>query len=166
MAQKDQTWIQHTLRRAPWQRQSQLATMIALALIVAIIIGALYLAQATTTATTGREMEDMAAYRDRLVRENEQIRAEIAQMRSIPRLITRAQQLGFVFADRDQMEYLVVEGYMPELPESVAPLQQEEVAPLPDYDETFSGWLQQQWEALVMQFEEWAGSGQLDDVEP
>jgi len=47
--------IQHTLRRAPWRRQSQLAAIIALALIVAIIIGALYLAQVTAISTTGRQ---------------------------------------------------------------------------------------------------------------
>lgn len=167
MAQKGQPsqpqWIQHALRRAPWRRQSQLAAMIALALIVAIIIGALYLAQATTVSTTGRQVEELQAYRDRLLRENEQIRAEIAVMRSIPRLITRARELGFVRAESDQIEYLVVEGYMPEQPESVAPLQQPE-EPLPVYDETFYGWLQRQWESLVTQFEEWARTTQAAEA--
>lgn len=152
-------WIEHTLRSAPWRRQSQLATMIALALIVAIIIGALYLAQATTVATTGRQLEELLAYRDRLVRENEQIRAEIALMRSIPRLLTRAQEMGFYYADRDQIEYLVIDGYMPAYGESVAPLEEAAAEPLPAYDETFSGWLQQQWEALVTQFEAWVNAG-------
>lgn len=151
-----QPWIQHTLRSAPWRRQSQLAAILALALIVAIIIGALYLAQVTTVATTGRQNEELLAHRDSIVRGNEQLRAEIAELRSIPRLLRRAQELGFFAANRDQIEYLVIEGYMPYQPESVAPLQDSE--PLPIYDETFSGWLQQQWEALVAQFEAWAGS--------
>lgn len=158
-------WIEHALRRAPWQRQSQLAAMIALALIVAIIIGALYLAQATTVATTGRQNEDRAVYRDRVLLENEQIRAEIAEMRSMPRLIARAEELGFTPASREEIDYLAVQGYVPNLPESVAPVPEEQ-AELPDYDETFDGWLQQQWQLLVQQFEEWAatigssGSGQ------
>ncbi len=160
MAQKEpsaqQRWIQHTLRSAPWRRQSQLAAIIALALIVAIIIGALYLAQVTTVATTGRQNEELIAYRDSIVRQNEQLRAEIAELRSIPRLLRRAQELGFYVADRSQIEYLVIDGYMPQQPESVAPLQDTE--PLPIYDETFAGWLQRQWEALVGQFEAWAGS--------
>jgi hypothetical protein len=131
-------WIQHALRTAPWRRQSQLAAVIALALIVAIIIGALYLAQATSIATTGRQNETLRSYRDQLVRENEQIRADIAEMRSVPRLLGRSQELGFVYANTETIEYLIVEGYMPEQPPSVAPLQPEEEQ-LPLYDETFSG---------------------------
>ncbi len=166
MAQNNQQngtqWIQHTLRSAPWRRQSQLATIMALVLIVAIIIGALYLAQVTTVATTGRQNEDLQNYRDRLVRENEQIRADIAALRSVPRLLRRAQELGFTYADRETIEYLIVDGYMPEQPESVAPLRPDEEEVLPLYDETFSGWIRRQWELLVAQFEDWAGSDNPD----
>jgi hypothetical protein len=150
-------WIQHTLRSAPWRRQSQLAAIIALALIVAIIIGALYLAQVTTVATTGRQNEDLQNYRDRIVRENEQFRADIAALRSVPRLLRRAQELGFTYAGRETIEYLIVDGYMPEQPASVAPLEANANELLPVYDETFSGWLSEQWSTLVNQFEAWAG---------
>lgn len=148
-------WIQHTLQNAPWRRQSQLAAIMALMLIVSIIIGALYLAQVTAVATTGRQNEDLQSYRDTLVRDNEQIRADIAELRSIPRLLRRAQALGFTYADHSSIEYLIVAGYLPDQPESVAPLEPEGEA-LPLYDETFSGWLQQQWTGLVDQFEAWA----------
>lgn len=161
MAQQDRTgraqWIQHALRSAPWRRQSQLAAILALALIVSIIIGALYLAQVTTVATTGRHNEELQAYRDSLVRQNEQIRADIAELRSIPRLLRRAQELGFTYADRADIEYLIVDGYMPVQPESVAPLQPEDDA-LPVYDESFPEWISKQWDALMAQFEAWAGS--------
>lgn len=150
-------WLQHTLRRVPWRDQTQTTAIAMLALIVAIIIGALYLAQAMTTATTGRQLEEMQAQRNRLQQENEQIRAEIAAYRSVPRLIERARELGFVFIDRSQIEYLLVEGYTPARPETVAPLQ-EEPGLIPVYDETFGGWLEQQWNALVSQFESWTGS--------
>ncbi len=159
MAQREKPqrpqWIQHALRAAPWRQQGQAAAVAALALIVAIIIGALYLAQATMTVTTNRQLEELVARRARLERENEQLRAEIAVLRSVPRLITRATELGFTLAERTQIEYLVVEGYVPQRPESVAPLQADDT--LPAYDETLSGWLQRQWEALVQQFEDWAG---------
>lgn len=147
-------WIQHTLRSAPWRRQSQFAATIALALIVAIIIGALYLAQVTRVSTTGRQNEDLRIYRDRLVRENEQIRADIADLRSVPRLLRRAQELGFTYAGGPDIEYLVVEGYVPHVPESVAPLIPDDEL-LPIYDESFAGWLRQQWLNLSIQFEEW-----------
>ncbi|MFC1959561.1 hypothetical protein ACFLYO_02515 [Chloroflexota bacterium] len=153
---KQDGWIQHTLQNAPWRRQSQLAAILALVLIVSIIIGALYLAQVTAVATTGRQNEEHQRYRDTLVRDSEQIRADIAELRSIPRLLRRAQELGFTYADRGAIEYLIVAGYLPAQPESVAPLEPEGDT-LPLYDETFSGWLQQQWQGLVEQFEAWAG---------
>lgn len=148
-------WIQHTLRAAPWRRQSQLAAVVALAVIVSIIIGALYLAQVTTVSTTGRQNEELRIYRDQLVRENEQIRADIAELRSIPRLLRRAQELGFTYAGVGEIEYLIVDGYQPEQIESVAPLIPVD-EPLPVYDESFSSWLSQQWTNLSIQFEEWA----------
>ncbi len=151
-------WIQHALRSAPWRRQSQAAAIIALALIVGVIIGALYLAQITSVATMGRQNENLQRYRDNLVRQNEQIRADLAELRSIPRLLRRAQDLGFIYAGGASMEYLVVPGYQPERLTSVAPLRSD-VEALPVYDETFSGWIQQQWEQIVSQFEEWARAG-------
>lgn len=150
-------WLQHALRRVPWRQQTQTTAIAVLVLIVAIIIGALYLAQAMTSATTGRQLEDMQAQRNRIQQENEQIRAEIAAYRSVPRLIERARELGFVFIDRSQIEYLLVESYTPDRPETVAPLR-EEPELIPAYDETFGGWLELQWNALVSQFEAWTGS--------
>jgi hypothetical protein len=126
----------------------------ALGLFVAIIIGALYLAQASSLSTLGRQLEDLIAQRNQLEQTNEQLRAEIAELRSVPRLLARAQELGFVQAARDQIEYLVIEGYNPNRAQTVVPVEdQTDEAPLPVYDETFIGWVQQQWDSFRSQFE-------------
>jgi hypothetical protein len=56
--------------------------------------------------------------------------------------------MGFVDAARDQIEYLIIPGYNPHREEQVA--QPAVTAPeiVPVYDETFLGWLQQQWDAF------------------
>jgi|FLYN01.1.fsa_nt_gi cell division protein FtsB len=153
-----QNWLQHTLRRRSWRVQRQAVALGALGLFVAIIIGALYLAQASSLSTLGRQLEDLIAERNRLEQTNQQLSAEIAELRSVPRLLARAQELGFAEATRDQMEFLVIEGYNPNRTQTAAPVEQEaEEEPLPVYDETFMGWLQQQWDMFRSQFERFSG---------
>jgi hypothetical protein len=147
-----QNWFRHTFRRRPWRVQRQAVALGALGLFVAIIIGALYLAQASSQSTLGRQLEDLIVRRNQLEQTNEQLRAEIAGLRSVPRLLARAQELGFVEALRDQIEYLVIDGYNPHRSQTAAPIQEEE-EPLPVYDETLIGWFQQQWDSFTVQFE-------------
>lgn len=163
---RQEAWFQHALKRAPWRQQSQTTAIASLILIVAIIIGALYLAQATSIATTGRQLEDMQAAILRLQQQNELISADIALYRSLPRLFARASDLGFIMADNEQIEYLNVEGYSPNRPETVAPLETEMLPDVPEYDETFGGWLQKQWDTLVQQFEQWTSSDDVPQTEP
>jgi hypothetical protein len=154
MAEDKPTWLQQAVRQAPWRTQTQSAAIIALILVVAMIIGALYLAQATVTATTGRELEDLAATRDYLQRANEDVSAEIAYKRSITTLKGRAQDLGYAPISPDRIEYLVVNGYTPF---RATPTPEVTAAPVYVYDETFNGWVQQEWDSLVKQFEAWTG---------
>ncbi|NWG16114.1 MAG: hypothetical protein HXY41_05720 [Chloroflexi bacterium] len=146
-----QEWFQHALRGTGWRMQRQAVALGALGLVIAIIIGALYLAQSASVATLGRQLEALIARRNQLEQTNEQIRSEIAQLRSVPRLLARAQEMGFTTAGRESIEYLVVDGYNPNRTPArvVTEAPQKE---LPVYDETFTGWLQQQWDWLTGQF--------------
>jgi cell division protein FtsB len=149
-------WFNHTFRRRPWRTQRQAIALLTLSFFVAIIIGALYLAQASAVSTTGRQLEELIAQRNLLEQNNEQLRAEIAGFQSVPRLEQRARELGFVLAGREDIEYLVIVGYDPEREPLSTPVP-EESAPadaVAVYDETFLGWLQQQWDAFTSQVEE------------
>ena len=154
MADKRPDSVQQAVRLVPWRTQTQTAAIVALVLVIAIIIGALYLAQATTTATTGQLLLQLSATRDSLQRNNEALAGEIAQMRNIGNLRGRAQALGFVPVGPDKQEYVVVNGYSP-----VRATATPEFTPEPTfvYDETFNGWAQKQWNSLTKQFEDWAG---------
>ncbi|GAB1422653.1 hypothetical protein MASR2M15_28910 [Anaerolineales bacterium] len=152
-------WFQHTIKRRRWQPRSQLTAFLALGIVIALIFGVIYLSQVATFATSNRQIEDLIAERDRLERTNEQLRAEIASLQTVPRLLARAQELGFRAATAENIEYLVVNGYDPDRKDFV-PTQnfESEFVAAPVYDETFSGWLEAQLDSLRSQFEKF-GTG-------
>lgn len=152
-------WFQHALRDNPLRFQRQAVALAALGLFVAIIIGALYLAQSASVATLGRQLEELITQRNRLEQTNEQLRTEIAQLRSVPRLLARAQELGFVQANESNIEYLYVDGYNPRRDEIIT-VAEAEPPPLPTYDESFVGWLQQLWDSFSSQFNGYSSRGQ------
>jgi hypothetical protein len=139
-------WLKHALRRAPWRTQMQAATLVALGLVVSIIIGAMYLAQATATATAGRDLEILKQELEDLKHQNDLLRSQIAAGQTVPQLTRRALDLGFIPAGNDQIMYLVVEGYQPPAPEPVVQVVEEA---LPEYNETLNDWLSHQWDRFL-----------------
>ncbi|GAB4521526.1 MAG: hypothetical protein OHK0046_32990 [Anaerolineae bacterium] len=144
---RQQSWIDHALRRSRWQPQRQVVALAALGFFIALILGALYLSQVVSEVSVNRNLADMLAERDELERVNEQLRIDIAAAKSVEELRDRAQQIGFVDVSAGQIEYLPVEGYNPRQVDTVAPITvlEEEVAV---YNETFTDWLGRQWDAL------------------
>lgn len=142
-------WFEQRFRDAPWQLQRQAVALLALGMFIALVIGALYLAQSASVATLGRQLEELIARRNQLEQTNEQLRSEIAQLRSVPRLLARAQELGFQPADERSIEYLYVAGYNPN--REAAQAAAVEPPPAALYDETFIGWLQQLWNDFSQQ---------------
>lgn len=159
---QSQGWLGHVLRRTRWRPQRQALALGTLGMFVAIIIGALYLAQAASTSALGRQLEEQISLRNQLEQENERLRGQIASLQSVPRLQARAQELGFVLAGPDRIEYLTVAGYNPNRPADgdQAPAPTPTATPLaPTYDETFTGWLQQQLDQLGTQFNSFTTHG-------
>ncbi len=156
-------WVQHAWRERPgFQLQRQAVALAALGVFVAILMGALYLAQSSSVSTLGRQIEELIIQRNQLEQQNEQFRAEIAELRSVPRLLARAQELGFRSAAENEIEYLYVQGYIPSVDPSVvlaAPAAEALIPAAPTYDESFVGWLQQQWDQLSSQFDSFARGG-------
>ena len=147
MMRRSDNWLEHAFQQARWQPQRQVVALAALGFFIALILGALYLSQVASEATTNRRLADLWEVRDELERTNEQLRAEIASLESVPALQARAIELGFAIARQDQIEYLPVDGYNPIRLDTVAPLIAEDEN-TPIYDETFTDWVQQQWNEL------------------
>jgi hypothetical protein len=148
-------WLRHALNQASTRSQTETLAIAALAVFVAIIIGALYLAQATATATTGFELEALVKTRDSFQRNNEDLGAQIAHKKDITDLRGRAQALGYQPVGLEQQQYIVVSGYSAV---RASPTPEVTIVPTYIYDETFNGWLQQQLDRLHGQFNTWMGN--------
>ncbi len=137
------------------QNQSQSVIIIALIVVLGVIVGGLYLAQATTNISTARDIELKDEERGKLQRENERLRAEIARAERLDNLHTRAATMGFVEAGPDDIQYIVVDGYSYEQPiPTTTPIA---LTATPEtYEENFAGWLQRQFDELRDQFSNWA----------
>lgn len=147
-----QNWFQHTFSRRRFQTRTQAATLAILGIAILLILGSLYLSQVASFAITNRTIEDLINQRDRLNRANEQLIAEIASFRTVPRLFARAREIGFRPATNADIDYLVIEGYYPSRTAAIAEPADSQ-ADIAVYDETFSGWLEQQFALLREQFE-------------
>ncbi|XWX02711.1 hypothetical protein VZO05_09335 [Aggregatilineales bacterium SYSU G02658] len=149
-----QTWVQHALARTGWKPQNQVVTLGLLAILITLVFAGIYLSQVANFAILNRETQGLIEQRDQLERRNEELRGQIAELETVPRLLERAQARGFRLAQATDLEYLVVEGYNPNRAITSAPLVAQEVSPsVPIYDETFSGWLEVQIDLLRRQFE-------------
>lgn len=155
MATQQNTWLQHALSRTGWRPQRQAVALGVLGVFIVLMMAALYLSQVAMEASRGREMRTLVTLRDEIERSNEELRVEIAELKSLSKLQERAQALGFVQASTGDQLYLVIDGYQPYQEETVAPLQ-EEIEDAPIYDESFGGWLQRQLDSLGSQFETFA----------
>jgi len=152
-----QNWFEHALQGTPWRIQRQVVALAGLGLFIAIIIGTLYLAQSASVATLGRQLEALIAQRNDLEQTNEQLRSEIASYRTVSRLLARARELGFEDAQDSQIQYLYVDGYNPNRDQVTAAPSAPVAKPLPTYNESFIGWLQEQWDNLKHQFQGFSG---------
>ena len=141
--------------REPWRDQRQWAATLAVIGVVGLIIAALYLIQTATTTITARELLEMDAYRQQLERDNELLHAEIAELQSLPRVMTRAAELGFREAREEEIQYIIVEGYRYDRARITPTPSPSPTSPAAVYDETLSGWLRQQWDKLKEQWEAW-----------
>lgn len=77
-----------------------------LAIILASLIGWLYLTQASWMASTGRRIQKLEKERARLKRENAYLLSQIADLEAPSRLLARAQELGFGSPER--VEHVIV----------------------------------------------------------
>ncbi len=98
-------------RQAPWRTQTQAVAAWSVTLLIALVVGGLYLTVAARAAAAGRDLQALEARKVALIQENDLLRAQLAQLRAVTRLADRARQLGLTPARPDQIEYLRVEHF-------------------------------------------------------
>ena len=98
-------------RQAPWRTQTQAVAAWAIILLIVAVLGGLYLSVASRAATAGRDLQNLELRKAALLQGNDELRAELARLRSTTYLYDRARALGFYPAQDDQIEYLSINNY-------------------------------------------------------
>ena len=139
-------WINHTFSRRRFETRNRAVTLAILGIAIMLVLGSVYLSQVASFAITNRAIEDLIAERDELRNVNDQLIAEIARYRTVPRLTARALEIGFLPATNADIDYVVIEGYQPASNRDlfVASSATLQIDQPPEYEETFGGWLQRQ----------------------
>ena len=98
-------------RRLGWMTEAQAATGWAVIIILAALLGAIYLNQASKIAAIGRRVQIEQSELDDYKRINGELARLIAEAQALERLNAEALGMGFHPATPDEIEYLVIPDY-------------------------------------------------------
>ena len=84
----------NVIRRLPWQIDSKAALGFLLILGTFSLVGWLYLTQASVVTTTSYRIDELRLELDQLKNQNAMLALEIAELEALPRVETRARELG------------------------------------------------------------------------
>jgi hypothetical protein len=113
-------------------------------LIALLVIGGVYMAVNAKIARTGRDLLELESSRTDLRRINAELTSELAELTAPDRMVELAAGMGFHPAGNDEVEYVLVEGYLPKEPFiAPRPVSWEDdivVSLSPAYSETLGQW--------------------------
>ncbi len=109
-------------RQAPWRVQLQRLGYFALAIIMVLLVAALYLNISAQAATAGLDFQGLEFQRQSIQRQIADLDATLAQITSEESMLARAGALGFKPISSDQAVYVVVPGYTGRQPAALAPV--------------------------------------------
>jgi cell division protein FtsL len=99
------SWVTHGVKRGRFDLDARAAfALLAIVTVLTLVMGT-YLALVSRTAAQGRYIERLQAQIFQLQRENERMAVRVAEASALPRVMDRAEALGFVPAER--VEFLV-----------------------------------------------------------
>ena len=123
--------LRQQAKRLVWLTEAQAALGWGIIIILVALLGAIYLAQTSKIAATGRRVQLLQNELTDVKRENATFERQIAQAQSLPLLQERARALGFFQANPNDIEYLVVPDYPTGPPPVATPPPEVEPTPEP-----------------------------------
>lgn len=98
-------------KQLTWLTEAQAAVGWGIIIILAALLGTIYLRQVSQIASVGRRVQLLQNDLSDLKRSNADLERRIAAAQSLDRLQQEAARLGFVPADPDDIEYITVPNY-------------------------------------------------------
>ena len=108
-------------KQAPWRKKIQLIAIILLGVALFGLVSALYLDVTARGATIGRNVQNLQRAREDLEQEIEDKQSELAYLRSINVMQSRAEKLGFEMLSPGNIMYVVVPNYQGRVEAQLAP---------------------------------------------
>ena len=113
--------------------------------IALVVVGGMYLAVSASVARAGREVLALESRRRDLRRTTSELQAQLAEVRSPRLMLEQAKAMGFRPARANELEYMVIPGYLPTdpfiAPSPPAPTGAGEAMLSPAYTETMGQWI-------------------------
>ena len=141
----------HAYKVAPWRVQRQWIGAFLLGLVCLAMIAALYLDVTARAAIAGREIQDLSAQMMLMQHRSADLLTELGTLTSTSVMEQRARDLGYRPVQPNEIEYLVVPGYVPPQPAILASLPQPALsAPTipPEYTQSLLDWFDKKFQAL------------------
>ena len=106
------THVIHAYRIAPWRVQRQWIGNALLVVVVFAMVAALYLNVTSRTAIAGREIQDLNESISASQQVSSDLQTQLAGLTSASSMEARAREMGYRPVETDELEYLVVPGYV------------------------------------------------------
>ena len=134
----------HAYRVAPWRVQRQWIGNALLLVVAFAMVAALYLNITSRTAIAGREIQDLTEAIALSQQVSSDMQTQLAALTSAVAMETRARELGFRPMEPDEVEYLVVPGYVQPQPVDLSTSALPQLSALtipPEYNQSLLDWL-------------------------
>ncbi|NWF63047.1 MAG: hypothetical protein HXY38_01970 [Chloroflexi bacterium] len=138
----------HAYRVAPWRVQRQWIGNALLVVVLFAMAAALYLNVTSRTAIAGREIQNLTEAIAISRQVSSDLQTQLAGLTSAASMEKRAREMGFRPVEPDELEYLVVPGYV--TPEAVD-LSSSDAGPLtvltiaPAYNQSLLDWMDEKF---------------------
>lgn len=134
----------HAYRVAPWRIQRQWIGSALLAVVVFAMVAALYLNVTSRTAIAGREIQTLTDAIASSRQVSSDLQTQLAGLTSASSMEKRAREMGFRPVEPDELEYLVVPGYVAREAVNLASTTQPQLNALtisPEYNQSLLDWM-------------------------
>jgi hypothetical protein len=138
--------IQYAYKQAPWRVQRQWISAFLLIVLGLSMIAALYLDVTARAALTGRDIQNLSAEFITIQQSNADLETHIAMLTSNSAMETRALALNYQPVQSNQMQFIVVPGYVAPQPSTLisAPSLQPSAPTIqPEYTQSLLDWFSQ-----------------------
>jgi hypothetical protein len=137
----------HAYKIAPWRIQRQWIGNASLVVVALSMIAALYLYITSQAAIAGREIQDLTSAITAGQHTIADLQTQLAGLTSTSNMQERALELGYAPIESATIEYIIVAGYVPSLPDilTVAPLPGLQAPTIPpEYNQSLLDWMNEQ----------------------